>query len=55
VFISLSFLFLYKSSNASFPKEIANTNKRGAMYVNKNPTLRAGMNYDRLIKRKKKL
>jgi hypothetical protein len=43
------------SSTASLSNVIVRTKASGAMYVNKYPTLSAGMNYDREISRKNKL
>jgi len=50
-----SHFILAISSNASLIIVIINTNERGAINVNKNPTHKAFKNYERAINKKKRL
>ena len=55
LFKSLSRDHLAMSSTASLAMVTNSTKANGATYVNRNPTLRNGMNCERAMQRKKKL
>ena len=54
-FARLSEMYRLMSSNASLPIDSTSTNASGAMYVNRNPTFRMGMNCVSAVARKYRL